>query len=125
MGDTSQTAVVKMCDGNPGAMQAICELLRDGHQIAPDDLMCGMGQLLFLDTLGIYGTDIYVLYSDICGRSVRKMCGVLFAVQYGFFSASVLKDACARQDYSGRELVPVDNLCVKVQVEHPNLRVFD
>lgn len=123
LSDNTATIVLKMSNGNPGAMNTIIELFQKGNEIDPDDPICGLGRVLFLDTLGIYGTDIYVLYNDICERDLAKMCAVLFAVQFGFFNGAVLKDACARQDYSGRELVPVDDLCLKVKERYPRIKV--
>lgn len=123
LSDNAATVVAKMSDGNPGAMQTIIELFQKGKEIDPGDPMCGLGRVLFLDTLGIYGTDIYVLYNDICERDLAKMCAVLFAVQLGFFNGDALKDACARQDYSGRKLVPVEDLCLKVKERYPDMKV--
>lgn len=79
----------------------------------------GMGKILLLDTYGIYGTDIYVLYNDICERNLSKMVAVIRATQLGLFNSNILKDACSRQDYSGRKLVPLDELCQKVKERLP------
>lgn len=92
--------LVQMSQGNPGAAMALADLA----EIKPD-------YILLIDSYGIKGSDIYVLYSDICGRDVFKMIGVLKATHEGRFDLSILKDACSRQDYSGRALVPVDQLC--------------
>jgi hypothetical protein len=42
------------------------------------------------------------------------MMAVLRAVQLGKFSGTVLADACHKQDYSGRKLVPVESLYKQV-----------
>lgn len=111
--DSPLDIVVKMCEGNPGAINTLFQML-EPNGIDPDDAMGGYGAILMLDSIGIYGTDIYVLYSDICGKDLAKMLAVLRAVQFGFFDRCVLKDAAHRQDYSGREMVPVDELYAKV-----------
>jgi hypothetical protein len=116
--DSITVAVAKMVDGNMGAMTALMDILKYGRTMDADDLG-GLQSLLFLDTLGIYGTDIYVLWSDICERNTAKMIAVLCAVQYGMFPAGLLKDACHRQDYSGKEIVPVDDLYGKIKERHP------
>lgn len=116
--DKTIDAVAKMSEGNFGAMDALMGLLKSDH-IDPDNMMGGLGVVLFLDTLGIYGTDIYVLYSDICSKDLPKMMAVLRAVQLGLFPRVILKDACSRQDYSGRQLVPVDDLYLKVKEKLP------
>ena len=118
--DSMQDVVVKMSNGNPGAMGAIMEIMSKGKQIDSDDSMAGLGAVLMLDTLEIYGTDIYVLHSDICGRDLAKTMAVIRSTQLGFLNGSILKDACGRQDYSGRELIPVEDLYLKVKERLPN-----
>lgn len=116
--DTAMNAVVKMCNGNLGAMQPLMELLVSDH-VDPDNFMGGLGVILFLDTLEIYDTDIYVLYSDICDKDIVKMIAVLRAVQMGLFSSLILQEACSRQDFTGRDLVPVNELYEKVKERLP------
>lgn len=117
--DSTMSAIVKMSDGNPGAMNVLMQLLQPNN-IDPDNVMGGMGVILTLDSIGIYGSDIYVLNSDLCERNLAKMLAVLRATQLGLFSRETLKDACHRQDYSGRELVPVEELYLKVKERLPN-----
>lgn len=78
------------------------------------------GTIMNLDSYGIYGTDIYVLYSDICNRQVNKTIAVVRATQLGLLLGSTLKDACGRQDYSGRDLIPVEDLYKQVCEKLPN-----
>lgn len=113
--DTTMDALVKMADGNPGAATAMIAIMKDAEKIDPDSALGGLGNILQLDDIGIYGTDIYVLWSDICERDSVKFIGVLRAVQLGFFDRRILKDAASRQDYSGRGMVPVDELLIKVR----------
>ena len=116
------SVIAKMVEGNFGAMNACMCLLKEGEKIAPQSVMGGFGNILDLDREGIYGTDIYVFWSDICEKNTAKMIAVLRAVQLGLFSGRVLADACHRQDYSGREMVPVDELYSKVKEQ---LEMFD
>lgn len=46
------------------------------------------------------GTNIYILYSDLCGRNMDKVVYLINKCPQ-----EILEDACSRQDYSGRELV--------------------
>ena len=117
--DSTMDVIVKMSDGDPGAMTTLMEILKNGETIDPDGVMGGLGPILLLDTFEIYGTDIYVLWSDICGRKINKMLAVLRACQLGMFSPSILKDACSRQDYSGKEMVSVEELYLKVKKQLP------
>lgn len=120
LNDTMVTAVGKMVDGNMGAMSACMDLITNGEKIDPDSALGGFGNLLSLDTHGIYGTDIYVLYNDICERSAAKTITILRAIQLGLFSDDILRDACSRQDYSGREMIDIKDLYRQVKETLPN-----
>jgi len=115
LADNTVTAITKMSDGNPGAISAMVELLKHGERIDPQGIMGGIGFILDLDREGIYGTDIYVFWNDICEQEVVKMIAVLRAVQLGFFSGRTLANACHRQDRSGKSMIPVDELYEKVK----------
>lgn len=116
LADTTMDVVVKMCDGNLGAMNALVSLLKpENTNIDPDNIMGALGPILHLDSFGIYGTDIYVLFSDICDRNIAKFIAVIRAIQMGLFSRDILKNASHRQDYSGRNMIPVDDLYKKIK----------
>lgn len=114
-GDSFMDIIMKMSEGNPGAVTAIMDMIENGEKIDPQGAMGGLGSVLLLDTFGIYGTDIYVLWSDICGQELNKTLGVIRACQLGFFDPKTMVDACSRQDYSGRDMVPVEDLYQKVK----------
>jgi hypothetical protein len=118
--DTLMSVVTKMSDGNPGAVNILMQILHRSEKIDPDGAMDGFGPIFLLDTYGIYGTDIYVLHNDICHQELSRTLAVLRACQLGFFSNSVLKNVCSKQDYSGRALVPVAELYEKVKERLPN-----
>lgn len=118
--DSIKDICVKMSEGNPGALSAIVEIIKNGERIDPDSFAGGLGTVLMLDTFGIYGTDIYILWSDICERDTAKMIAVLRACQLGHFSDRILKDAANRQDRTGRTLIPVQELYEKVKGELEN-----
>lgn len=114
LSDSISSAISKMVEGNIGAINACISLMKEGEKIDPQNIMGGFGCILDLDREGIYGTDIYVFWNDICNQETSKMMAVLRAVQLGFFSGRVLADACHRQDYSGRSMIPVEELYKKV-----------
>lgn len=121
LSDNTMDVVMKMSDGNLGAMKVLMNILSpDSNEIDPDNVMGGMGVILSLDTHGIYGTDIYILYNDICQNDLVKFLAILRAVQLGFFSEHILKDACSRQDRTGISLIPIDELYLKVTERLPN-----
>ncbi len=83
LGMSVKDLIVAMGGGNPGALKACMELLLKGEKVDPDAFSGGLGNLLMLDTLGIYEERIYMLWSDVCGRDVGKMIAVLRAHQLG------------------------------------------
>lgn len=119
LGDNTMSAITKMVDGNPGATQCLLQLMKDSPSIDPDSALGSLSPLISLDEYEIYGTDIYVLWSDICERDSVATLGVLRAVQLGFLDRAILKDAAHRQDYSGREMIDVDGLVKQVQERLP------
>lgn len=67
-GDSALTAAQKMSEGNPGALQVFMGFLEE-----PD----GLSYILTLDTIGIYGSKLYMLWNDCCGRDLNKVKRVL------------------------------------------------
>ena len=96
--DTLLTSMTKMADGNPGAARVLGEMMLIHKSIDPQcaDIVL---TLLTLDDWGIYGTDIYVLYSDKCNKDMRKLLMLLRAVQLGFFPQSKLIEMAKDQMY--------------------------
>jgi hypothetical protein len=84
--DTPMDIVVKMAEGNPGAVTVMSMCLLDGGKIDPDSAFGGLACLLDLDTLGIYGSKIWILFKDICGQNMTNFVGVLRAWQLGAIS---------------------------------------
>ncbi len=95
--DTPRDVLVKMADGNPGAILAMIEMLKHGESIDPQGFMGGLGSILSLDTLGIYGTEIYILWNDQCNRDIRELLMLLRAYQLGFISDTRIKSVAADQ----------------------------
>lgn len=116
--DNAITAITKMSDGNPGAATVLMQMLQKGGEIDPDDFMGGLGSVLALDSLGIYGSNIWVLYKDICGQEVNKMVAVLRAHQLGFISGNLILKA-SDERINGIELIDVNSLYSKVKERLP------
>jgi hypothetical protein len=90
--DTVMDAIIKMSEGNPGAITALMEIIQKGNSIDPQSFAGDLSAILGLDTMKIYGTEIYILWSDKCGRDTRKLLMLLRAVQLGFLSQQKLKE---------------------------------
>lgn len=89
--DTAQDIIVKMVSGNPGAIGCLVDIIKHSKDIDPQDVLVFIGLILMLDTLEIYGSQIYVLWSDKCGRDTRKMVMLLRSVQLGLLPSSKIK----------------------------------
>jgi hypothetical protein len=117
--DTLTDVAVKMSDGNPGAISVIVQMFKSNN-IDPYDILGGLRYALLLEKFGIFGTDIYILNNDICDRNMAKTLAVLKATEIGLFDSAILKNACHRQDRSGKELVPVEELYLKIKKQFPS-----
>lgn len=81
--DMMADVIMVVSGGSPEAMSVCIEILKNGDKIDPDLFAGGLGSLLMLDTLGIYGSRLYMLWNDVCKRSVGRMIAVLRANQLG------------------------------------------
>lgn len=91
--DTPKTAIIKLAEGNPGALLVMLSILEKGEAIDPDSAFGGMGAIFGLDTSGIYGPRIHVLYKEVCKRNLTYMLAVLRAVQLGKLSERDMNNA--------------------------------
>ena len=91
--DTVEDILIKMSEGNFGALRVCSDILKNGPVIDPDNCLGGIGVLMALDTHNIYGPSIWMLYKDVCKENLSHMIAVLRAVQLGFISTAVLKHA--------------------------------
>ena len=59
-------AISVMSDGNPGAINVMCMLINH-------DPVKGQVALCHLDDMGIYGSQIWIAYKDICGQDIELL----------------------------------------------------
>ncbi len=72
-----------MSDGNQGAIAAMMSIMRDDPKIDPQAMMTGLGPILMMDTLEIYGSRIWMFYKDVCGEETTNVVAALRAYQLG------------------------------------------
>ena len=108
--DSIIQCITKLADGNPGAASCLCRLLEITFENPHNLPINGANMLLLLDRWGIYGTDIYVLWNDICDGDFVKVLELLSATYLNLLNPSVLVDACSRQDRSGKSLINIDQV---------------
>ncbi len=116
--DSMMDVVMKMMDGNPGALTVCMEILQKTEEIDPDCALGGLGTLLSLDTYNIYGSRIWMLYKDVCKQDIVKTIAMLRACQLGILSRDSLNYAI---DNYGKG-IDVDSLYKQVKEQLPNFK---
>jgi len=74
--------MVTMSEGNPGALRVCFDLFKNGAAVDPE-AWSPLAHLLDLDSMGIYGSKIWVLYKDVCGQNLVNMIALFRAYQLG------------------------------------------
>ena len=118
-GDAPALAITKIADNNYGAWEVLTKMYKQGGIIDPHNKNNEMLPIEALDAFGIYGKAIFILYNDICHSDLPKMLAVIKAASIQIFPYEVLKDACSRDDYSGRNLGPVFDLYERILIHFP------
>lgn len=122
MSDSGIGIISKMGEGNPGATSVIMGLMTgkaDG--IDPDNILGPLGVVMFLDTLEIYGADIWMLYKDICDQDFVTMLGLLRAVQLGYMNSSVITNEF-KKPYARLDQDLIDEMMAKVRERLPRFQ---
>jgi len=118
--DTFNEVMIKMAEGNPGGLTVMIQLMKNEAEIDPDCWLAPLGSILFMDTLGIYGSEIWILYKDICGEKLPVMIAILRAVQLGFYSQD---DLIAAIKSHGKIAVDIEGLAKKVKERLPAFKI--
>lgn len=111
LNDSIMDIVMKMAEGNPGALTFIMELMKHQQSAGID----GMVLLLHLDDIGLYGSPLYMLWNDCCDRDLGKVEVVMRNYQFG----KLTKDQILKQVSGGRgrpfeNLTPVEELLSQI-----------
>jgi hypothetical protein len=123
LNDTPMDAILKIVEGNPGAASAIAECMKVFEKTDPDSYLGSLTVAFNLDSFGIYGSRIWILYKDLCGQDAVKMITVLRAIQIGIIPFIQVKRAIdAREDYTMDSETPLNHeeLLMKVREALPN-----
>ena len=81
--DSMMDIIVKMSEGNPGALTCLMSIMDK------KDWFGGANSLVYIltfDTLGLYGSELYMLWNDCCDRNLEKLELVLRNYQMGKLS---------------------------------------
>ncbi len=89
--DDLKSSIVKMCEGNPGALTVLCELVTRTPEIDPDAGLGGLHYLLHMDDQGLYGSHIWMLFKDVCGGKLEGVIALFRAHQLGIIPSLELQ----------------------------------
>lgn len=103
---TLVAATLALAEGNLGALKACLELAAVAPTVDPDGGLGAFGPLLTLDELGLYGSDVWVLHSDLCGRDPVLTLAVLRAWQLGLVDRETVRAAVTAGRDRGPTLDP-------------------
>jgi hypothetical protein len=117
---TVQEVLAVMASGNACALNVLIDVLNQAVGIDKQNMMGGMGIILFLDTCRIYGPRIWLLYKDVCNESINTLLAVLRAHQLGFLSRHDLNSAI-----DGELTIDVHDLCLKVKDRLPDFKLAE
>jgi hypothetical protein len=60
------------------------------RRIDPLSYLKVIGPVMLLDSLGIYGPNVWVIFKDVCEQNHARMLAVLRATQLGMLSSEAL-----------------------------------
>ena len=75
---TVEDMLIIMSEGNPGALTCMMQMIK----FDPEALL----DILLFDSIGIYGSKIYMLWNDCCDRDMKKFKETIQAFRDGKFS---------------------------------------
>lgn len=107
-----------MSEGNPGALKVLMDSFDKVPEIDPDDVFGPWGLMMHLDSLGIYGDRIWMLYKDLCGQDIVNTIAMARAWQLGIVRSEDLKDAI-----NGLTVLNVNDILNQVKDRLPNFAV--
>ena len=117
-GMTVKDMLTAMSEGNIGAFTLCMRLLENGDKVSPS-FLGGATQILSLDSFGIYGKRIWMLFAHVCEHHLGKMIAVLEARQLGEINQQTLNRAI---DNYGADL-DIDAIVEKVKSHLPNFNL--
>ena len=95
--DNMATAITKIVEGNPGALRVCCELVENVQTIDPNHFAGPFAPILLLDSFDLYGSEVWMLYKDVCNYQVDWTYGMLRALQFGIVNRYDLVKAFDRE----------------------------
>jgi len=80
--------IFTMSDGNPGAITCMLEMFQSSTTAQQD--------ILFFDSMEIYGSKIYMLWNDCCGRDMAKLAQTIQYLKFNNISKEAIHENLSR-----------------------------
>ena len=107
-------AITKMSNGNPGAITVMAALTKAYSKIDSQSALKEWTPLLWLDDKNIYGSDIWVLFKDVCRESLFNTVVVMRSVQMGLIGIDSIRTAMRHRATPGLDFAELNrNLIAK------------
>lgn len=119
--DNSYGAITKLVSGNPGAVNALTAMVLLMQKVDPSNPLGNSFPILAFDAVEIYGTDIYVLWSDVCHKDSSMTIAVLRAVELDIITPEVVREAASVQDFSSS--LPLESILEDVKKLVPDFKI--
>lgn len=68
--DGIEEVVLKMSEGNPGCAEFLMQLITKSKH---NGELGGLGNIVLVDHIGLYGSQAYMLWNDCCDRDLEKV----------------------------------------------------
>lgn len=114
-----EEGLISLSGGNPGAVTAMLSGIEAISEIDPDNALGGLFVLGMLDDMGVYESDIWILFKDVGGQRPEHFLAVLRAYQLGLVGAKEVHGAL-RDPAEGTALTArIPNLVTEIQTKVP------
>ena len=115
LSDSGFDMIIKLCEGNPKAMEILNLLSKFNEAIDPDSAFGRYGAFVALDTYGIYCNRISLLFTDVANNNVTTTIALLRAVQMDLLKENILDAAI-----DTRTSLDIPIICSQLKLELPN-----
>ncbi len=80
--DKFDDVILKLSEGNPGAVTTCLEIIN----AKDSDISQSIPIFLILDSMELYGSNLYMLWNDCCDRNIEKVLKVVDGYCHGKIS---------------------------------------
>jgi hypothetical protein len=115
LADNPIQAITKMSEGSPGAVTVLVELMKSEPAIDPESDLGGIGSIMAMDDLGIYGSHIWILFKDVCKSNVGNVVTLFRATRLGLIDSQKVVEASRERVEDKAEPFDFDYLVARIR----------